>query len=191
MSSVLHRNLRRSPPVAVRGDGCYLIDQTGKHYLDASGGAAVSCLGHSHPRVIEAVQRQIARMPYAHSGFFTNEPAEQLAEHLLARVPDGFGAGRAIFVGSGSEATDVALKLARQYFIERGEPDRCHFIARRMSYHGNTLGALSVSGHMQRRSFYEPMLLSNVSHIAPCYPYRHRGVDESEAEYGRRVADEL
>src|SRR3954468_3636813 len=144
VGAVLHRNLRASPRTAVRGEGAYLIDAEGRRYLDASGGAAVSCLGHSHPAVIEAVQAQVARLPYAHSSFFTSEPAERLAEHLMARAPAGFGAGRVAFVGSGSEAMEVALKLARQYFLEIGEPGRTRFIARRMSYHGNTLGALAV-----------------------------------------------
>lgn len=190
MSAVLHRRLDATPRTAVRGEGAYLIDRDGRRYLDASGGAAVSCLGHSHPAVIAAVQAQVAALPYAHGGFFTNEPAEQLATHLITRAPPGFGAGRVAFVGSGSEAMEVALKLARQYFVERGEPDRSHFIARRMSYHGNTLGALSVGGHMQRRAAYAPMLM-DVSHIPPCYAYRDRRDDETEAAYGRRAADAL
>jgi adenosylmethionine-8-amino-7-oxononanoate aminotransferase len=190
MSAVLHRNLRETPRLAVSGEAVWLIDADGKRYLDASGGAAVSCLGHSHPAVIAAVQRQVATLPYAHSGFFTSEPAEELAAHLVARAPSGFGAGRVAFVGSGSEAMEVALKLARQYFVERGEHSRSRFIARRMSYHGNTLGALSVGGHMQRRSPYAPMLME-VSHIEPCYAYRERRPDETEAAYGRRAADAL
>ena len=172
------------------GDGCYLIDSDGRRYLDASGGAAVSSLGHSQLDVIAAIQRQVAKMPYAHSSYFTNEPAECLAAKLVALAPPGFGAGRVAFVGSGSEAMEVALKLARQHFVERGELQRTHFIARRMSYHGNTLGALAVGGHFRRRAIYAPMLMP-VSHVAPCYPYRFRGADESEAAYGRRVADDL
>ena len=190
MSAVLHRNLHATPPTAVRGDGLYLIDAAGRRYLDASGGAAVSCLGHSHPAVIAAVQEQVAALPYAHNGFFTSEPAEQLAEHLVRLAPAGFGAGRVAFVGSGSEAMEVALKLARQFHIESGQPARTRFIARRMSYHGNTLGALAVGGHMQRRSAYAPMLM-DVSHIAPCYPYRGRRDDEGDEGYCRRIADEL
>jgi adenosylmethionine-8-amino-7-oxononanoate aminotransferase len=190
MSAVLHRNLLEPPPMAVAGEGVWLTDAVGRRYLDASGGAAVSCLGHSHPAVIAAVQQQVAMLPYAHTGFFTSEPAERLAAHLVARAPAGFGAGRVAFVGSGSEAMEVALKLARQYFVERGEPGRSRFIARRMSYHGNTLGALSVGGHMQRRAAYTPMLM-DVSHIPPCYAYRERREDETEVEYGRRAADTL
>ena len=190
MSAVLHRNLLEPPRMAVSGEATWLIDASGKRYLDASGGAAVSCLGHSHPAVIAAVQHQVATLPYAHSGFFTSEPAEQLAAHLVARAPAGFGAGRVAFVGSGSEAMEVALKLARQYFVERGEPGRSRFIARRMSYHGNTLGALAVGGHIQRRAMYAPMLM-DVSYIPPCYPYRDQLPDETAAAYGRRVADAL
>ncbi len=190
MSAVLHRNLHETPRMAAAGEGVWLIDAAGKRYLDASGGAAVSCLGHSHPAVIAAVQRQVATLPYAHNGFFTSEPAEQLAALLIARAPVGFGAGRVAFVGSGSEAMEVALKLARQYWIERGEPTRSRFIARRMSYHGNTLGALAISGNMQRRAPYAPMLME-VSHIPPCHAYRGQRADETETAYGWRVADAL
>lgn len=190
MSTVLHRNLREAPPLAVSGDGIWLVDAAGKRYLDASGGAAVSCLGHSYPEIVAAVQLQVAALPYAHSGFFTSGPAEELAAHLVARAPAGFGAGRAAFVGSGSEAMEVALKLARQYVVERGEPERSRFIARRMSYHGNTLGALAVGGHPQRRSIYAPMLME-VSHIPPCYAYREQRAGESDEAYGRRAADAL
>jgi len=176
--------------MAVGGDGCYLIDAQSRRYLDASGGAAVSSLGHSHRDVTAAIQHQVAALPYAHTSFFTNDPTERLAARLVALAPRGFGAGRAAFVGSGSEAMEVALKLARQYFVERGEAGRSHFIARRMSYHGNTLGALSVGGHFQRRAMYAPMLMP-ASHVAPCYAYRFRRSDETERAYGRRVADEL
>ncbi|GGE50406.1 adenosylmethionine-8-amino-7-oxononanoate aminotransferase [Agaricicola taiwanensis] len=190
MSAILHRNLAASLPVAVRGEGAYLFDAKGKKYLDASGGAAVSCLGHSSPRVIEAVHEQIGRMPFAHTSFFTNEPSEELAEMLIVRAPEGFGRGRVSFVGSGSEAMEVALKFARQIQVERGEAERSTFIARRMSYHGNTVGALSVGGHMQRRALYAEMLMP-VTHISPCFAYRFKHDDETPEAYGRRVADEL
>ena len=190
MSAVLHRNLRTPPIEAARGEGAYLIDREGRRYLDASGGAAVSSLGHSHPDVIAAIQRQVAEMPYAHTSFFTNDPSERLAHKLVSLAPAGFGNGRVAFVGSGSEAMEVALKLARQHFVERGELERAHFISRRMSYHGNTLGALAVGGHMQRRAPYAPMLM-DVSHISPCFAYRFKRDGESAADYGRRVADEL
>ncbi len=190
MSAVLHRNLAADLPVAVAGDGPFIIDAGGKRYLDASGGAAVSCLGHSSARVIAAIREQAGKLAYTHSSFFTTEPAEKLASHLVARAPDGFGKGRVAFVGSGSEAMEVALKLARQLALERGDPERSHFIARRMSYHGNTLGALSVGGHMQRRALYAPMLFP-ATHIAPCHAYRFREEGESLEAYGKRAADEL
>ncbi len=190
MSAILHRNLVSAPPLAVRGEGIYLFDAAGRRYIDASGGAAVSCLGHSSPRVVEAIARQAALLPFAHTAFFTSEPAEALAAHLVAHAPEGFGAGRAAFVGSGSEAMEVALKLARQVAVERGEARRSHLIGRRMSYHGNTLGALSVGGHMARRDLYAPLLLP-VSHIDPCHAYREKREDETLAEYGLRAADQL
>jgi hypothetical protein len=189
-SSVLHRSLRVAPVDAAGGDGCWLVDRAGKRYLDASGGAAVSSLGHTHPDVIAAVQRQAATMPYAHTSFFTNGPAEALAARLVEHAPRGFGAGRVAFVGSGSEAMEVALKLARQHFVERGEIDRTRFIARRMSYHGNTLGALAVGGHMQRRAMYAPMLMG-ATHVSPCFAWRFRRDGESDEAYGHRAADEL
>jgi adenosylmethionine-8-amino-7-oxononanoate aminotransferase len=189
-SSVLHRSLAVPPVHAVGGDGCWLVDRDGKRYLDASGGAAVSSLGHSQSDVIAAVQRQVATLPYAHTSFFTNGPAEELAAKLVAGAPAGFGAGRVAFVGSGSEAMEVALKLVRQHFVERGEIDRTHYIARRMSYHGNTLGALSIGGHMQRRAMYAPLLMP-ATHVSPCYAYRLRHDGESDEAYGWRAADEL
>jgi adenosylmethionine-8-amino-7-oxononanoate aminotransferase len=190
MSAVLHRNLNRTPPTVLRGEGCYLIDAKGRRYLDASGGAAVSCLGHSHPRVIAAIRDQVGRLAFAHTSFFTNEPTEALAQHLVDRAPAGFGRGRVAFVGSGSEAMEAALKLARQYFVEKGEMRRVRFVSRRMSYHGNTLGALAIGGHDGRRAPYKAMLMETAQ-IAPCFDYRFRGTDESIEAYGQRVADEL
>ena len=188
MSHVMHRGADSALPEAVAGDGCYLIDSAGKRYLDASGGAAVSCLGHSHPRVIEAVQSQVARMAYAHTSFFTNRPMEELADLLVADAPHGIE--KVYFVSGGSEAIEAALKLARQYFVEIGQPQRRHFIARRQSYHGNTLGALAVGGNEWRRRQFAPLLIE-AHHIAPCYAYRGKHHDESEEAYGKRVADEL
>lgn len=185
---ILHREPSRDLPVAVSGEGPFVIDSAGKRYLDASGGAAVSCLGHSERRVIEAIKAQLDRLPYAHTGFFTNEPAEALAEHLIERAPEGLG--HVYFVSGGSEANETAMKLARQYFFERGETGRRHFIARRQSYHGNTIAALSVGGNAGRRAIYEPILLP-ASHIEPCFEYRYRRPDETPQEYGIRAADEL
>ncbi|MGG5809639.1 aspartate aminotransferase family protein [Falsiroseomonas sp. CW058] len=189
-SALLHRNLRQVPPMVVRGEGSWLVDAEGRRYLDASGGAAVSCLGHGHPRVAAAIRAQLDQVAYVHSSFFTNAPAEALARRLIDRAPPGFGQGLATFVGSGSEAMEAALKLARQYHVERGEPRRGRMISRRMSYHGNTLGALAVGGHAGRRALYAPLLVGT-SQVAPCFAYRFRREDESEEAYGLRVADEL
>lgn len=188
MTAVFHRQLQKILPVAERGDGPYIIDTQGRRYLDASGGAAVSCLGHSHPAVTEAIKRQIDRLPFAHSGFFTNAPSERLAEHLASRAPEGLD--HVYYVSGGTEANETAMKLARQYFVEIGQPERHRFIARLQSYHGNTLGALALGGNMWRREPYKPLLIET-SHVPPCYAYRHRRHDESEEEYGRRAADAL
>lgn len=189
MSHVFHRSLRHDYPLAVRGEGPFIYDDTGKRYIDGSGGAAVSCLGHNHPAVVSAIKAQLDKLPYVSNSFFTTEPMEQLADTLIANAPDGME--KVWFVSSGSEATEAAVKMARQYFLEKGEPQRRHVIARRQSYHGNTLGALSVSGNFARRAPYEPYMLDVTHHIAPCYAYRDKRDDESEEAYGRRVADEL
>jgi len=188
MSHVFHRQPGAALPVAASGDGIYIVDTAGQRYLDASGGAAVSCLGHSDGDVIAAIKDQLDRLPFAHTAFFTNEPMERLADAMVAPAPDGLD--HVYFVSGGSEAVEAALKMARQYWVERGEPQRRHFIARHQSYHGNTLGALSVGGNTARREMFDPVLLET-HHIAPCYAYRHRRDDESAVEYGRRVADEL
>jgi adenosylmethionine-8-amino-7-oxononanoate aminotransferase len=188
MSHVMDRGGASDLPIAVGGDGCYLLDSTGRRYLDASGGAAVSCLGHGHPRVIAAIQEQVDRLAFAHTSFFTNAAMEELADILMADAPPGMAT--AYFVSGGSEAVEATLKLARQYFVERDEPQRRHFIARRQSYHGNTLGALAVGGNAWRRALFSPHLIET-HHIAPCYAYRDRRSDESNAAYGERVADEL
>ena len=188
MTHVFHRQLRRSYPVATGGDGIEIIDRDGKRYLDASGGAAVSCLGHNHPRVIEAIKAQLDQLAYAHTGFFTSEPAEALADHLIEHAPEGIE--QVYFVSGGSEAIEAALKLARQYYLEIGEPERQYFIARRQSYHGNTLGALAIGGNAWRRQQFEP-LLNDVSHVSPCYAYRDRFEHESDEAYVARLAAEL
>jgi adenosylmethionine-8-amino-7-oxononanoate aminotransferase len=188
MSHVLSRDTCSQIPVAVRGEGIWLYDSTGKRYMDASGGAAVSCLGHDHPAVREAIKRQVDQLSFAHTGFFTNEPQELLADELIAHAPQGLT--RAFFVTGGSEATEAALKLARQYHVECGRPERHHFISRRFSYHGSTLGALSVGGHTARRETYLP-LLQEVTHIAACNAYRGKQPGETDGDYGARVAAEL
>lgn len=188
MSNVFHRSATHIPTTAVAGDGCYVVDADGKRYLDASGGAAVSCLGHSHPGVIAAIKSQLDALPYAHTGFFTSAPAEELAS-LLAEMSEGH-LSKAYFVSGGSEAIECALKMARQYFVERGEPSRAKFIARRQSYHGNTLGALAVGGNAWRRAQFEPLLV-DVDHVSPCYAYRDQGDNESDGAYAARLAQEL
>ncbi|SFD54951.1 aspartate aminotransferase family protein [Roseivivax sediminis] len=188
MSHVFPRHTAKAPPVCVGGEGCYLIDSAGKRYLDASGGAAVSCLGHGDRGVIDAVKAQLDRVAFAHTGFFTSEPAEALADLLIAHAPEGLD--RVYLVSGGSEATEAAIKLARQYFVERGEPQRGRLIARQQSYHGNTIGALSAGGNEWRRRQFGPLLL-DVSHIAPCYEYRLREDGENAEAYGRRAADAL
>lgn len=188
MTHIFHRNPAAELPVAAGGEGCYLIDTDGKRYLDASGGAAVSCLGHGHPRVVEAIKRQADTLAFAHSAFLTSEPAEQLAEYLARKAPGDLD--WVYFVSGGSEAVEAALKLARQYFLEIGQPQRTRFIARRQSYHGNTLGALSIGGNVWRREPYRPLLMES-HHVAPCYPYREQRADETPEAYGERLASEL
>lgn len=188
MSHVLHRNFNTTYPTAVAGEGPYLIDSAGNRYLDASGGAAVSCLGHSDPHVINAVREQIGRLAYAHTSFFTTDVMEALADFLVAHAPEGLES--VYFVSGGSEAVETALKLARQYFVEVGQPARKHVIARRQSYHGNTLGALAAGGNEWRRRQFEPLLM-NVSHVSPSYAYRDQRPDESVEQYAQRLGNEL
>ncbi|RWD25821.1 MAG: aspartate aminotransferase family protein [Mesorhizobium sp.] len=188
MSKILHRSIHADLPVAVGGRGIELFDADGKAYIDASGGAAVSCLGHGHPDVLAALNAQLDKLAYAHTGFFTTEIAERLADRLIADSPDGID--YVYLVSGGSEAIEAALKMARQYFVEKGESRRRHIIARRQSYHGNTLGALAVGGNEWRRAQFRPLLIET-HHIAPCYAYRGRLSGESEYQYGERVANEL
>ena len=188
-SRVMHRSLRETPPRAVGGDGVWLVAEDGRRVLDASGGAAVSCLGHQHPRVIAAMARQASTLAYAHTGFFSSEPAEELAEHLVGREPGGLAG--VYFVTGGSEAIEASIKLARQYFIERGQPQRQRFIARRQSYHGNTLGALAAGGNAWRREPYAPLLSQAFSHVTPAFAYHEMRDGESEAGFVARLAQEL
>lgn len=186
MSHIYHRAASQNPPLAVRGEGVYLFDDQGKQYLDACCGAAVSCLGHNNSYVIDAIKAQLASVPYAHTSFFSTQSAEQLADLLSKRS----GMDKVYFLSGGSEANETALKMARQYFVEKGEPNRKYFISRRQSYHGNTIATLSIGGNLFRRSMYEPILIEP-QHIAPCFAYREQQQSESEYEYGQRVANEL
>ncbi|MBZ9704315.1 MULTISPECIES: aspartate aminotransferase family protein [unclassified Mesorhizobium] len=188
MTHILHRQIHHDYPVAVGGDGVTVIDSKGRRYIDASGGAAVSCLGHQHPAVLAAMHAELDRLAYAHSSFFTTRPAEELADELAAHAPGDLH--HVYFVSGGSEGIETALKMARQYFVERGEPQRRRFVARQQSYHGNTLGALSVGGNAWRKAPFEPMLIEN-HHIEPCYAYRHQRPDEGSEAYGLRAADAL
>jgi len=185
---VLHRSIAHRYPVAVSGQGILIRDQTGKDYIDASGGAAVSCLGHSHPDIVAAMHAQLDRLEYAHTSFFTTQAAEELADDLAAHAPKGLG--HAFFVSGGSEAIEAALKLARQYFVERGEPQRRYLIARRQSYHGITLGALAIGGREGQRRAFAPLLIET-HHVSPVYEYRERRAEETPQAYGERLAEEL
>lgn len=186
---VFPRNCAADLPVAVGGDGVYLIAQDGTRILDACGGAAVSCLGHSNPNVIAAIQKQVGSLAYAHTSFFTSEPAEELAEFLATRAPGDLN--RVYFVSGGSEAMEAALKLARQYYVEAGKPEKSQIIGRWQSYHGNTLGALATGGNRWRRAQFAPLLSDSMHHIDPCYTYRGQRDDETEFDYGQRVANQL
>ena len=188
MSHVFPRNNQLASPLAVAGDECYLIDSTGRRFFDGSGGAAISSLGHSNQNVASAIQDQVARLAFAHTSFFTSQPSEELADLLIQNAPGDLD--RVYFVSGGSEAIEAAMKLARQYYVEVGQVKRRHFIARRQSYHGNTLGALAVGGNQLRREQFAPLLF-DVTHIAPCYEYGERSDNESLFVYGQKVAQEL
>lgn len=185
---VFHRTTEARPPVAVRGEGIYLIDEHGRRYIDACGGAAVSCLGHGHPAIVAAMSEQAARLEYVHTGFFTSDAAEELAAMVAEMSPGTLD--RVWYTSSGSEAIEAALKLARQYHLERGETGRRHVIARRLSYHGNTLGALAAGGSAWRRAPYEPLLI-DVGLVDPCFEYRFAEPGESPESYAERAADAL
>ncbi|MCA1243323.1 aspartate aminotransferase family protein [Stappia stellulata] len=188
MTHVFHRSPSNPLPVAVSGSGAYVTDDSGKRYIDACGGAAVSCIGHGDGRVREAVQRQMADISYAHTSFFTSPAAEALADHLCEATPVPLD--KVYFVGSGSEAVEAAIKMARQYHLERGEPSRKLVISRHQSYHGNTLGALSVGGNPPRRKPYGPFLLDEPK-IEPCFAYRYARDGESAQDYAARAANAL
>ena len=188
MSNVFPRQITNPPIRAVSSEGCYIIDENGTQYFDVSCVAAVSCLGHDDPDVIKAIQDQTSKMAFAHTGFFSSDPAEELAELLIKHAPGELD--RVYFVSGGSEAIEAALKLARQFHVENGEPSRHHIIARKQSYHGNTLGALAAGGNKWRRNQFEPILI-DASHIAPCYEYVDKTKEETSYDYGQRVAQEL
>ncbi|MCV6601081.1 MAG: aminotransferase class III-fold pyridoxal phosphate-dependent enzyme, partial [Cohaesibacter sp.] len=188
MSHIFARHTKQNAPTIARGEGVYLYDVNDKRYFDGSGGAAVSCLGHNDADVIKAIKDQLDQIAFAHTGFFTSKPAEALADKLIKHAPKGLD--RVYLVSGGSEAVEAALKLARQYFIEISQPQRHKVIARRQSYHGNTLGALATGGNLWRREPFAPLMIET-SHIAPCYEYRDKKPGECSYDYGQRIANEL
>ncbi len=188
MSHVFQRNSRATMPLVSHADGAYIFDANGKAYLDGSGGAAVSCLGHGDAHVGRAIEDQVSAVAFAHTGFFTSSPAEHLADKLIDLAPEGLD--KVYFVSGGSEAMEAALKLARQFFLEIGQPERTRIIARKQSYHGNTLGALATGGNAWRRAPFDPLLME-VSHVAACYPYRGIAEGQNEAEYLKDLIAEL
>ncbi|MCA5967996.1 aspartate aminotransferase family protein [Pseudomonas syringae pv. syringae] len=187
MSKLIYKNLNTSPILAVGGKGCWLEDATGKLYLDTCGGVAVSSLGHNHPRIIAAFERETKKLAWAHAGSFTTHAAEALAERLVAASG---GLARAQFLSGGSEVMELAMKVAFQYQCERGLPNKSMFISRLQSYHGSTLGTLSISGNPQRQSVFG-RLLPPAEFVSPCYAYRDQRPDEDEEQYATRLADEL
>lgn len=188
MTRILHRGIGGTLPHAASAQGVYITDTSGRRYLDGSGGAAVTSVGHAHPEVLAAMRSQIDNLCYAHTAFFTTDAAEALAEKLVDLAPEGLN--YVYLVSGGSEAVEAALKMARQYFVEIGAPQRRHIIARRQSYHGNTIGALATGGNAMRRQQFQP-ILPETHHVSPCYAYRDKGIDEPPEAYAARLADEL
>ncbi|KAB8229536.1 pyridoxal phosphate-dependent transferase [Aspergillus alliaceus] len=187
--SLLHRSLREKPLLARSASGHKIILEDGSEILDACGGAAVAIIGHGNQEVISAIAEQAQSISYVHTGTYTTSAAEQLADLLVGHKP--YGLSKAFFVGSGSEAVDGAMKLARQYFYERGEVQRKHFISRRQGYHGNTFGSMSISSNLSRLEPYRDILLPYVSHVSPCYQYQYQTSDETTDGYVARLAMEL
>ena len=189
-SRVLHRDLSSRPQNIVSGSGISFTLESGKVIIDASSGPSVSILGHHQPEVTAAIVKQLDRIGYIYSGSkHTCDVAEELASEILSGSPGGLV--KAIFVNSGSEATDAALKLATQYWCELGETTRVNFIARKQSYHGNTIGALSVSGHESRRAYYQPWMAHNVTFVDPCFAYRAKLNGEDDEQYVIRLKEQL
>ena len=166
---IFHRNLRKSYPLAERGEGIYIIDSAGKKYIDGSGGAAVVGIGHGVKEITQAMVRQAERISFSHSSQFSSQPTLDLAAQLVKLAPPGLS--RVYFISGGSEAVETAVKMARQYQVERSQPEKYKVVSRWTSYHGNTLGALALSGHTGRRKHYLP-LIQHTPHIQPCYCYR-------------------
>lgn len=189
-SALFPRNFRRDYPLAVRGEGCFIFTSDGKKYLDAAGQAAVVSIGHGVPSVGRAMADQAARLQFAHTSQFSTPVAENFARRLLDLAPEGMGrGGRVYFTSGGSEAIETAIKMSRQYFLERNEPKRFRVLSRRQSYHGSTLGAMTVGGNLSRREPYQP-LLAEWGHIAPCFCH-HCPLNRTFPECNLACADEL
>lgn len=189
-SGLFSRNFKKIFPVAVRGEGCWIISADGRRFLDAAGQAAVVGIGHGVPEIGRAMAGQSAQIAFAHTSQFHTAPAEKLAARLLALAPPNFRTGgRVYFTSGGSEATETAIKLARQYHLETGQKNRYLVLSRRQSYHGSTLGAMSVSGNVARRAPYEP-LIADWGHIAPCFCY-HCPFEKTFPQCELACADDL
>lgn len=189
-SRIFPRNFRKNYPIAMRGEGCWIISSDGRRFLDAAGQAAVVNIGHGVAEIGRAVAEQSSQIAFAHTSQFHSAPAEKLAARLLLLAPANFqNGGRVYFTSGGSEATETAIKLARQYHLESGQPQRYGVISRRQSYHGSTLGAMSVSGNVTRRAPYQP-LLSEWGHVSECFAYHHAGNLQDE-DYGLACANDL
>lgn len=189
-AALFPRNFHREYPVAVRGEGCWLFSADGRKFLDGAGQAAVVNIGHGVPEIGRAMAEQSSQLAFAHTSQFHSAPAEKLAARLLALAPPNFRkGGRVYFTSGGSEATETAIKLVRQYQLEKGRPARYRILSRRQSYHGSTLGAMTVSGNVARRAPYQP-LLAEWGHIAPCFCY-HCPFEKSFPECHLACADDL
>ncbi|KAF2204908.1 aminotransferase [Delitschia confertaspora ATCC 74209] len=188
-TAILHRRIPNEPPKCVASSGNYLGLVDGRQILDATGGAAVAAIGHGNARVKAAMMRQMDEVSYVHTSFFTTTASEELGRMLIDSTKGQMA--RAVIYSSGSEAMEASMKLARQYFLELSQPDRTKFIARKESYHGTTIGALSMGGHLARRKFFEPLLLGNITHVSACNEYRGPMEGESVREYVARLAREL
>src|SRR5580658_1872064 len=187
---IFSRNLRKQYALAVRGEGCWIVDAEGRRYLDASGQAAVINIGHGVQEIGRAMAEQSGQIAFAHTTQFHSEPAERLASRVLAIAPRNFqNGGRVYFTSGGSEATETAIKLARQYFLESKQPSRYRVVSRKQSYHGSTLGAMAVSGNVARRAPYAP-LIPEWGHVAPCFCY-HCPFDKTFPECNLACADDL
>src|SRR6266446_7276021 len=189
-SGLFPRNFTKTFPIASRGEGCWIVAADGSRFLDASGQAAIVSIGHGVPEIGHAMAEQSSQIAFAHTSQFHTAPAEKLAGRLLAMAPPNFrNGGRVYFTSGGSEATETAIKLARQFRLESGQQDRYRVLSRRQSYHGSTLGAMSVSGNVARRAPYEP-LLAEWGHIAPCFCY-HCPFEKTFPQCDLACADDL